>query len=168
MPWYQWCSIIVAVMSLLGVGTIFSMFWKDRHDIRQQNSTKEMQRKKDERIDEMRTVFSEGFSPLEDKVDALGEKLDLINKGTLGTLRNDILEEYYKCQEKGYRNDYDYQNFMELYSAYHSLGGNCFVEDIKGRFEKLPSKEDYKAALAQKKVAELAKKKQKIKDKKEV
>ena len=62
-------------------------------------------------------------------------------EGTKCSLRNDILTLYYKCCEKGYRNDYDYQNIHEMYDAYQELDGNSFIKDIMKRFDELPVKE---------------------------
>lgn len=82
--------------------------------------------------------------PLNDKLDKVDTKLSATSAGTLATLRNDILTCYYRCREKGYRNDYDYQNIHDLYEAYDALDGNSFIKDIMDRFDKLPVKEDVK------------------------
>ena len=62
-----------------------------------------------ERIDDIRNILK----PISDKIDKIDKKLDATAEGTLASLRNDILTLYYKCCEKGYRNDYDYQNIHE-------------------------------------------------------
>lgn len=84
--------------------------------------------------------------PLDNKMTQINNKLTATSAGTLATLRNDILTCYYKCSEKGYRNDYDYQNIHDLYDAYVALDGNSFVADIMNRFENLPIKEEVKKA----------------------
>lgn len=90
-----------------------------------------------ERIDDIKSVLK----PISDKIDNIDEKLKATAEGTLASLRNDILTLYYKCCEKGYRNDYDYQNIHEMYDAYKELDGNSFITDIMKRFDDLPVKE---------------------------
>ena len=60
-----------------------------------------------------------------------------IGGGTLSSLRNDILTCYYRCVEKGYRNDWDYTNIHDLYKSYSELHGNSFVADVMERFDNL-------------------------------
>lgn len=84
-----------------------------------------------------RKMFQEYVAPINKKLDAIGD-------GTLSALRNDILTCYYKCLEKGYRNDYDYENIHHMYEAYSELNGNSYVRDIIQRFDALPTKEAYR------------------------
>lgn len=91
-----------------------------------------------ERIDDITRILK----PLSDKIDKMDKKIDATAEGTLASLRNDILTLYYKCCEKGYRNDYDYQNIHEMYDAYKELDGNSFIADVMERFDKLPVKEN--------------------------
>ncbi len=84
------------------------------------------------------------MSPLNQKMDKMGEKLDKSSEGTLCSLRNDILVCYYNCRDKGYRNNYDTINMYDLNKAYVALGGNSFVEDTMQHFENLPTEEEYK------------------------
>lgn len=90
-----------------------------------------------ERIDDIKEILK----PISQKIDKIDKKLDATAEGTLASLRNDILTLYYKCCEKGYRNDYDYQNIHEMYDAYKELDGNSFICDIMKRFDELPVKE---------------------------
>lgn len=53
-----------------------------------------------------------------------------ISNGTKCQLRNDMLAIYYKhCETKEIR-QYEYENFVMLYEAYKSLGGNSFIDKI--------------------------------------
>lgn len=79
--------------------------------------------------------------PIEEKLNIITKQLAATSEGTLASLRNDILLCYYKCCDKGYRNDYDYQNIHDLYDAYDGLGGNSFINDVMKRFDTLPIKE---------------------------
>ena len=91
-----------------------------------------------ERIDDIRSILK----PISEKIDKIDKKLDATAEGTLASLRNDILTLYYKCCEKGYRNDYDYKNIHDMYDAYRDLDGNSFITDVMDRFDKLPVKEN--------------------------
>lgn len=99
---------------------------------------------KREREEVLKREISLGIEPISDKIDKISDKLDKVENGTLSSLRNDILTCYYRCKEKGYRNDYDYQNIHHLYEAYDELHGNSFIADIMSRFDNLPLKEDVK------------------------
>ena len=90
------------------------------------------------------TVLRDEIKPISDTIEKLSDKLEKIGEGTLSSLRNDILTCYYRCREKGYRNDYDFQNMHDLYEAYSGLNGNSFVADVMDRFDKLPTKEEYR------------------------
>jgi len=104
---------------------------------------REEQHRQERKKDVLESV-SEVVRPLENKIDTLTKKLDKVEEGTLSTLRNDILTCYYRCVEKGYRNDYDYQNIHHMYEAYAELHGNSYVADVMKRFDDLPVKEDVK------------------------
>ena len=94
----------------------------------------------------MREAVSEEIKPLTADVGSIKEQLVKVENGALSTLRNDILTCYYKCVEKGYRNDYDYQNVHHMYDAYKDLNGNSYVADVVARFDALPTKEEYRAS----------------------
>lgn len=46
------------------------------------------------------------------------------------SLRNSILNLYYKCLAKGYITTFELQNVSELYANYKSLGGNSFISKV--------------------------------------
>lgn len=80
---------------------------------------------------------------IDKKLDPIANRIEALESGVLSTLRNDILTCYYKCLEKGYRNDWDYQNIHHLNEAYVDLNGNSYVADIMKRFDELPTKEEF-------------------------
>lgn len=57
------------------------------------------------------------------------------SKGTMLLLRVQLIEYHKEYMDKGEIPTYAYQNFCEMYEAYHALGGNGMVtkmyEDIK-------------------------------------
>lgn len=126
------------------------------------------EKRRDERKREIKEVVEESTKPIGEsigeivaKVDDVNRQLSKVEDGTLSTLRNDILTCYYKCCEKGYRNDYDYENVHHMFESYAELNGNSFIKDVVGRFDELPTKEEFKTSEANKKKA-AAKKPKKV------
>jgi len=97
---------------------------------------------------------------IDEKVIPMSKKLDAIGGGTLSSLRNDILTCYYRCVEKGYRNDWDYTNIHDLYESYSALDGNSFIADVMRRFDELLTKEEYEKKRKQASRKSTTKKKQ--------
>ena len=58
-----------------------------------------------------------------------------INKSTKCTLRNDILDIYDRCKEKGKITHYQLQSMMYSYDRYKKLKGNSFVDEIIERVQ---------------------------------
>lgn len=53
-----------------------------------------------------------------------------IANGTLCQLRSEMLRIYYHNRETGEIRQYEYENFVALFEAYKSLGGNSFIAKI--------------------------------------
>ena len=125
--------------------------WFAQHDAKQAKIREEHERlaileKEQERAhlkQEMDQHCNRQVSALREELLPIAEQLGCISSGTLSGLRNDILDCYYRCLEKGYRNDWDYTNIHDLYTSYLDLGGNSFVADVMDRFDKLPTKEQW-------------------------
>lgn len=137
----EWLAIVLAIFGGTGILTLIC---KDIYNWIKTSSKKARERIKKEKQEDMREVIREEVEPLGKKIDAIDIKLDKVENGTLSSLRNDILTCYYRCKEKGYRNDYDFQNIHHLWEAYDDLHGNSFIADIMNRFDHLPVKEDVK------------------------
>lgn len=142
---------VVTIISLVGstvITTIIGAFVKHTmtKEFNKQNRLKELEEKELEgkRKDELQKELETQLNPIKYNLEEIKEKSLLTADGTLSSLRNDILTCYYRCLEKGYRNDYDYQNIHDLYESYFKLGGNSFIKDIMNRFDHLPTKEDVK------------------------
>lgn len=80
------------------------------------------------------------------EINPLLDKVTKIESGTLDTLRDRILSVYYKCVEKGYRTQYDFENVHHMYKDYLKLNGNSYVEDVMRKFDQLPSEEEYRVS----------------------
>ena len=55
---------------------------------------------------------------------------DANSKGTMLLLRVQLIEYHKKYTELKYIPTYAYENFVEMYEAYHALGGNGMVEKL--------------------------------------
>ena len=56
---------------------------------------------------------------------------DANSKGTMLLLRVQLIEYHDKYMRIGDIPSYAYQNFMEMYDAYHELGGNGMITKMK-------------------------------------
>ena len=62
---------------------------------------------------------------------------DANSKGTMLLLRVQLIEYHTKYTAVGEIPSYAYQNFIEMYEAYHELGGNSMITKMKEEIENL-------------------------------
>ena len=62
---------------------------------------------------------------------------DANSKGTMLLLRVHLIEYHDKYTELGEISSYAYQNFIEMYEAYHALGGNGMITKMKEEIDEL-------------------------------
>ena len=62
---------------------------------------------------------------------------DANSKGTMLLLRVQLIEYHDKYMQLGEIPSYAYENFNEMYDAYHKLGGNGMVTKMKQEIEEL-------------------------------
>lgn len=62
---------------------------------------------------------------------------DANSKGTMMLLRVQLIEYHDKYMRLGEIPSYAYENFNEMYDAYHKLGGNGMVTKMKQEIEEL-------------------------------
>lgn len=62
---------------------------------------------------------------------------DANSKGTMLLLRVQLIEYHDRYMTKGDIPSYAYENFTEMYDAYHALGGNGMVTKMKQEIEEL-------------------------------
>ena len=65
---------------------------------------------------------------------------DANSKGTMLLLRVQLIEYHEEWVERGYVTKHGIQNFIEMYEAYHSLGGNGMVTHLLEEVNELPIK----------------------------
>ena len=87
--------------------------------------------------------FNDKFADVNGKLDQLTElvtktieqneklqaEIDKQSNALQATLRNSILNLYYKCKERGSITMFEKQNLIQLYENYTALNGNSFVKD---------------------------------------
>lgn len=62
---------------------------------------------------------------------------DANSKGTMLLLRIQMIEYHDKYMQLGFVPSYAYQNFSEMYEAYHQLGGNGMVTKMYEEMQEL-------------------------------
>lgn len=62
---------------------------------------------------------------------------DANSKGTMLLLRVQLIEYHSKYTQLGDIPSYEYQNFCEMYEAYHVLGGNGMITKMKQEIDEL-------------------------------
>ena len=62
---------------------------------------------------------------------------DANSKGTMLLLRVQLIEYHDKYTAQGETPSYAYQNFCEMYEAYHALGGNGMITKMHEELEEL-------------------------------
>ncbi len=66
---------------------------------------------------------------------------DANSKGTMLLLRVQLIEYHAKYMQLGEIPSYAYENFCEMYEAYHELGGNGMVTKMKQEIDELRLKQ---------------------------
>ena len=147
---YQIVSLVIAFLTLLGVGTYMKLLWEDKHRRKLQQTEEAKLKQQEERKQELRDALAPEIEKINTNMEKMAEQIVHINerierleKNLKDTLRDSILSRYYDCVHKGYRNNYDTTNILHLKEDYDELHGNSFVEDLMKRFEKLPTKEEF-------------------------
>ena len=70
------------------------------------------------------------------------EEIEKQNNALQATLRNCILNIYYKQMRQEYITMYEKENVRMLFEQYTKLGGNCFVHECVQQLNSLPIRSD--------------------------
>lgn len=65
---------------------------------------------------------------------------DANSEGTMLLLRVQLIEYHEEWMGRGYTTKHGIQNFIEMYEAYHSLGGNGMITQLLEDVKELPIK----------------------------
>lgn len=74
------------------------------------------------------------------QLDSLGENQVLMKAASIATLRKDLTDIYNEAVAKGYVEEYDRKDFIEMYQVYNALGGNCYVHELHEKILEMPGK----------------------------
>lgn len=67
------------------------------------------------------------------------EQYNALKRGLQAMLRSQMINDYNYWSNKGYAPVYARQNFENLWEQYHSLGANGVMDDIRKKFQELPT-----------------------------
>lgn len=67
------------------------------------------------------------------------ENTEALKKGVQALLRDRLIEQYNKWDEKGFAPIYARQNFENCWEQYHTLGDNGVMDDLHDKFLRLPT-----------------------------
>lgn len=155
----KWLTIVIAVFGLIGtlLGIIgFTAYWNERmkhkaqkKNIKEDKEAQEIEDLKHQKyLNELRNIIKEenelSVAPIRGDVSKIKSQISILADGTTDMLRERILSTYYKCMEKGYRTQYDFENIEHMHKDYIGLGGNSFVGSCVKAIKDLPSEEEYK------------------------
>jgi len=69
----------------------------------------------------------ESLKRIEERLDSQEAQLEKIAQGSQASLRNNILQLVDMCLAKGYITAIEKLNLIDMYNAYHNLGGDTYV-----------------------------------------
>lgn len=126
------------LLCLIGIPTLSTLIITFVFNYVTTSGKKAKENRSKERKEDLKELFDEFILPMDKKVDNIHSDLQKVSVGTLASLRNDLLECYYSCKRKGYRNNDDTKNFNRMFNAYIDLGGNDIIEhDVAPSFHNL-------------------------------
>ena len=150
MEWYKVFSIILSVLSILGLGTVASMFWKDFRDRRVQKSQVFKDAKKKEQQDMIREVIAEENAPIVAQISEIKKDIDALNatdrtqrKAIQAILRDRLYSLSKKYLAKGWVDKDESENFENIYQQYHNLGKNGIMDSRREKVLELPTEEEF-------------------------
>ena len=91
----------------------------------------------DNKIDKLTELVEESI----EQNNKLQEDMNTQSEALQASLRNSILNLYYKCKEKNSITDFELQNLSYLFDNYTKLKGNSFVKDCVSYLKGLERKD---------------------------
>lgn len=145
MEWYKVFSIILSVLSILGLGTVASMFWKDFRDRRVQKSQVFKDAKRKEQQDMIREVIAEENTSIKKDIEDLQKEIKALKdtdytqrKGIQAILRDRLYSLSNKYLNAGSIDQDGLENFENIYQQYHALGKNGVMDALHDKVLHLP------------------------------
>lgn len=141
---YNVICIAISFATLVGIGTVFKLFWEDRHQKKIDSTSAAKAAARSERQEEVREVVIEVVEPVKEDVIKLKENSNINNTGTCAVLKDRLYQLFRYCAiQKGYTEAQDRENFENMYKSYHALGGNGVMTEIHDKFMHIPTEEEY-------------------------
>lgn len=106
-------------------------------------------------MDELHTSLAESSEreiDVDQKMDKYFTILELQSAALLSILRNDLLISCRICLKQGFATLEDKETISAQYQAYHALGGDTFITDLKNQVMSLPIEKVQKERKSTKKV----------------
>ena len=89
----------------------------------------------------MKEEMGKVHEQLASTMSSVSNDLATLKDSTLCSLRDDILNSYWRCHDwQKFRTEWDTSNMESLYEQYHQLHGNSFVDHLMKDFYKVPLK----------------------------
>lgn len=156
MTTYQIITTILSILSILGVGTVLTTLWKEKHAERlkkkEEQSEEHIQAVKKRNEEEYRVVLQAELQPIKESIQATEQHISEVKEdlkcntvGTVTLLRDRMKCSLEYCKRRGYTTSTDLANWHELFNTYKSLGGNHFKEYVnawKDEMESLPCEKE--------------------------
>lgn len=83
METYQILTLILSCLSVLGISSACTMFWKDVHDKKVQKSEKAIKAKRQEQQDIIREVVKQEVSDIKKDMDSIKNDLNIIHESDM-------------------------------------------------------------------------------------
>jgi len=100
-----------------------------------------MNKRCDIQVQTIREEMGKVHSQLGETMSIVRNDLDELKDSTLCSLRDDILNNYWRCHDwQKFRTEWDTSNMEALYAQYHRLHGNSFVDHLMEDFYRIPLK----------------------------
>lgn len=135
-------SMIVGILSLLGFGTIMTMFWKDKHDRKakeiEENSELRRQAEDQRLATVVKRALDEKLKPVEQELVEIKQDLAKLKTSAQCSNRCDLDDIWDKAEKQGWCSSDDKNKFEATYQAYHNLGQNGVMDSKHEEILKMP------------------------------
>lgn len=128
--WQAIATTALGALVTLIVGMIFNFI--------KNGSKKAIEKRKIQREEELKKTIDESLQPIVKKIDELQENNLLIRKAVQANIRVELRDRYDEYLRKGYAPLNIREDLEALYTAYHNLGRNGVMDNLREKFMQLP------------------------------
>lgn len=154
MEWYEWVMMFggTGLVGLI-IADIYLFFkMRGKKAIDKHKEEKELEQRKliAEVVKEVMAPSCGNLQIIKDELVEVKREIDeiktedikILKAANRDSLRNQLLNHWRQCKQKGYRTTEDIRNFEYMYESYTKLKGNSFILDIAKQFDELDTKID--------------------------